>query len=362
MRLPSAAGTPPSLPMSRVTLQTIADQLGVSRMTVSNAFSRPDQLSAALRERILATAEQLGYSGPDAAARALRSGTTGAVGIVLTDSAITAFTDEVATRFFGAIATELAPTGLALTLVPAVELDGRVPARDVPMDAALLYHCDPSSPAATWLVKRNLPIVYVDQFPRDGATCINVADRAGARAAAEHLVELGHRHVAAITFSVRPATGVTDPSPVDSDGFGSSERLRGWSEGLATAGITPPTYRTNDTTPAGARIALDQLLAVDPQLTAVLCFSDVMATSVVEAAAERGLRVPGDLSVVGFDDTPFAAHTRPRLTTVHQDVLEKGRLAARAVIALLDDPDSPVEHVVLPTSLVIRDSTALPRS
>lgn len=329
-------------------------------MTVSNAFSRPDQLSAALRERILATAERLGYVGPDPAARALRSGTTGAVGIVLTDSAITAFTDEVATRFFGAIATELAPTGLALTLVPAVELDGRVPARDVAMDAALLYHCDPMSPAATWLTKRNLPIVYVDQFPREGATCINVADRAGARAAAEHLVELGHRHVAAITFSVRPTTDVTDPTPVDSDGFGASERLRGWSEALHDAGITPPTYRTNDTSPAGARTALDRLLAVDPEISAVLCFSDVMATSLIAAAEELGITVPDDLSVVGFDDTPFAAHTRPRLTTVHQDVLAKGHLAARAVIALLDDPDTPPDHVVLPTSLVVRDSTAPP--
>lgn len=355
-------GALPALPMSRVTLQTIADEVGVSRMTVSNAFSRPDQLSAALRERILATAEQLGYVGPDPAARALRSGTTGAVGIVLTDSAITAFTDEVATRFFGAIATELAPTGLALTLVPAVELDGRVPARDVAMDAALLYHCDPTSPAATWLVKRNLPLVYVDQFPRDGVTCINVADRAGARAAAQHLVELGHRHVGAITFSVRPGADVTDPAPIDTDGFGASERLRGWSEALDDAGITPPTFRTNDTSPAGARTALDRLVAADPQLTAVLCFSDVMASSLVAAAGDHGLTVPGDLSVVGFDDTPFAAHTRPRLTTVHQDVLEKGRLAARAVISLLRDPQIAAEHVVLPTELVVRDSTAPPPS
>lgn len=346
--------------MTRVTLQTIADELGVSRMTVSNAFSRPDQLSSALRDRILATAEQLGYVGPDPAARALRSGTTGTVGIVLTDSAITAFTDEVATRFFGAIATELAPTGLALALVPAVELEGRVPARDVAMDAALLYHCDPNSPAAMWLIKRNLPLVLVDQFPRDGVTCINVADRDGARAAARHLVELGHRHIGAITFSVRPGDDVTGPTPVESDGFGATERLLGWTEGLGDGGITPPTYRTNDTSAAGAGVALDRLLAADPHLTAVLCFSDLMATSLVSAASERGLTVPGDLSVVGFDDTPFAAHARPRLTTVNQDVLKKGRLAARAVISLLRDPETVPDHIVLPTELVVRDSTAPP--
>ena len=201
--------------MSRVTLQTIADRVGVSRMTVSNAFSRPDQLSAALRERILATADELGYVGPDPAARALKRGTSSTVGIVLTDSAVTAFTDEFATRFFGAIATQLAPTGLALTLVPAVELEGHVPARDVPMDAAILYHCDPRSPAYQWIVKRGVPLVLVDQFPRQGVTCINVADRAGAYAAARHLVQLGHRHVGAVTFTVNPPHRITDTEPVE---------------------------------------------------------------------------------------------------------------------------------------------------
>src|SRR4029078_9291251 len=88
--------------MARVTLQTIADQVGVSRMTVSNAFPRPAQLSAALRERILRTATELGYVGPDPAARALARGTTGAVGVLLTDSLTFAFTDEVATGFLSA--------------------------------------------------------------------------------------------------------------------------------------------------------------------------------------------------------------------------------------------------------------------
>ena len=101
--------------MARVTLQTIADQVGVSRMTVSNAFSRPDQLSAAMRQRILDAAKKLGYVGPDPAARALARGTTGAIGILLTSSLRYAFDDDVATGFLGAIAGELAPTGLALT-------------------------------------------------------------------------------------------------------------------------------------------------------------------------------------------------------------------------------------------------------
>src|SRR3954452_36970 len=132
-------------PMARVTLQSIADRVGVSRMTVSNAFSRPDQLSASLRERNVDAAEEVGYLGPDPGGRALARGRTGAVGIVLTDSVQTAFADDVATEFLGAIASGLAPTGLALTLLAAQETSGVVPARDVAMDGALVYHCDPRS-------------------------------------------------------------------------------------------------------------------------------------------------------------------------------------------------------------------------
>src|SRR5262245_23596220 len=119
--------------MARVTLQTIADRVGVSRMTVSNAFSRPDQLSTELRQKILAAADELGYAGPDPAGRALARGTTGAVGVLLTDSLSYAFTDEVATAFLSAIVDELAPTGFALTLLTSAADDSSMPARDLAM-------------------------------------------------------------------------------------------------------------------------------------------------------------------------------------------------------------------------------------
>ena len=129
--------------MARITLQTVADAVGVSRMTVSNAFSRPDQLSPELRERILAAATELGYVGPDPAGRALARGSTGVVGIVLTSNVGTAFSDEVAAQFLGAIAQGLTGSGLSLTLLSTEEAAGYVPARDVPMDATVVYHCDP---------------------------------------------------------------------------------------------------------------------------------------------------------------------------------------------------------------------------
>jgi DNA-binding LacI/PurR family transcriptional regulator len=335
--------------MPRVTLQTVADRVGVSRMTVSNAFSRPDQLSAALRERILAAARELGYVGPDPKARALARGTTGAVGIVLTESLRSAFTDLVATSFLGAIAEELAPTGLALTLISSV---GN--ARDVAIDGALVYACDPASPAVDWLVRRKLPLVYVDQNPVDGIPSVNVADRHGARAAAQHVVDLGHRRVGLLMSGLHGQHGLVDDPYALVDGYPSRQRMLGWFDALEPAGIHPVIVRTRTADEGEVRSAARLLLDRDDPPTAVLCFSDTIAYGVTQVAADLGLRVPEDLSVVGFDDHPLASQIRPSLTTVRQNVEEKGRAAAALLTGRL------AGHVMLPTELIVRQSTQNP--
>jgi DNA-binding LacI/PurR family transcriptional regulator len=347
--------------LARVTLQTIADRVGVSRMTVSNAFSRPDQLSAGLRDRILAAAGDLGYVGPDPSARALALGTTGAVGIVLTDSLRYAFTDLVATQFLGAVAQELAPTGLALTLLTATGSGKVVPARDVAMDGALVYSCDPTSPAVDLLTRRGLPLVYVDQTPVEGVPSVNIADRAGARAAAEHLIGLGHRRVGLLMSGLHGPHGLVDDTPQPTDGYASKQRLAGWLDALRPAGAELVMVRVRDAEPgevgAGAKLMLDR----PDRPTAVLCFSDAVALGVVETARDLGLSVPEDLSVAGFDDSPAARRFRPALTTVRQDVEEKGRAAAAALIAsiraLAEGRPAPADHVLLDAELIVRDST-----
>jgi DNA-binding LacI/PurR family transcriptional regulator len=344
-----------------VTLQTIADRVGVSRMTVSNAFSRPDQLSAGLRDRILAAAGELGYVGPDPSARALARGTTGAVGIVLTDSLRYAFTDLVATRFLGAIAEELAPTGLALTLLSATGTRDVVPARDVAMDGALVYSCDPTSPAVDLLTRRGLPLVFIDQDPVQGVPSVNVADRAGARAAAEHLLGLGHRRIGLLMSGLHGPHGLADAAARPTDGYASRERLAGWLDALGPAGAELTVVRVRDAgvteVGAGARL----LLEGPDRPTAVLCFSDAVALGVVDTARGLGLSVPEDLSVAGFDDSPAALRFRPALTTVRQDVEAKGRAAVVALIgairALAEGRPAPAGHLLLPTELVVRDST-----
>jgi DNA-binding LacI/PurR family transcriptional regulator len=352
-----------------VTLQTIADQVGVSRMTVSNAFSRPDQLSEPLREKILAAAAELGYAGPDPAARALARGTSGAVGILLTSSLRYAFDDDVATRFLGAVAGELSPTGLGLTLLSASGVGETIPARDVAMDGALVFSCDPDMTAVDWLMRRNLPIVYVDQSPAPGVSCINVDDRGGARAAASHLVDLGHRRIAVLMAAIGGDVGVVSDPSLGGSGpqHVPRERLLGYLDVLDRAGISPVVHRQLHSDDDEAYVAALELLGADPRPTGVLCFSDVIAHGVVRAAEHLGLEVPRDLSVVGFDDSPLARRLRPQLTTVRQDVVEKGRLAAAALkVAMQESRDNvPAEqrtadHVVLPTELVVRDSTAPP--
>ena len=344
--------------MAKVTLQSIADRVGVSRMTVSNAFSRPDQLSAELRERILAAADELGYVGPDPAARALARGRTGSVGLLLTDELGEAFQDAVATEFLTSVADALTREGLAITLLTSGGAPGapagHVPARDVAMDGAIVYICDPASPDIGWLERRGLPLVSVDRDPSPGAPSVNVDDRGGARAAAEHVVGLGHRRVAILTLdkTFETSGGLSDNRPA-------RDRMTGWREVLEAAGIEPVVhaarYRPYLAVDEVARSMLDR----PDRPTAVLCFSDAFAVATIRVATSLGLRVPEDLSVVGYDDSPLATASRPQLTTVHQEVASKGQEAVRALMSVMRaEGDRPEPgRVLLPTSLVVREST-----
>jgi DNA-binding LacI/PurR family transcriptional regulator len=247
-----------------------------------------------------------------------------------------------------------------------------IPARDVAMDGAVVYSCNPDNGAVDWLRRRGLPVAFADQEPTPGISCVNVDDRGGARAAAAHLVGLGHRRVALLTLAAgtgaRPDVGQgagqgADPG-AQCSAYVAGERLAGYLEVLHEAGIAPDVHLALRSDDEEAAAVARRLLRRDDRPTAVLCFSDVMAHGVVRAAEELGLRVPADLSVIGYDDSPLARRLRPQLTTVHQDVHEKGRLAASALRAAMHDartgsPHQPTQ-VVLPTTLVVRDSTAAP--
>ena len=342
------------VPLARVTLQTIADEVGVSRMTVSNAFSRPDQLSAPLRNRILATAAKLGYAGPDPSGRALARGKTGVIGMLLTESPLDAFRDEVAVGFVRATTAALADAGYSLALLNASAAD-IVPARDVAMDGVIVYSCTPQNENVQHLLRRNLPIVMVEDFPIAGTATVSIDDRSGAAAAARHLLDLGHRDIVIATLGLDHSGGVLDEAP-QTYYVSVNNRLQGWITELVAAGVRPRVVGTPDSDLDDIlRARISDLLDHPP--SAVLAFSDLVAVDVIEQAQAKGLDVPHDLSVVGFDDNPIAERVRPALTTVRQDLERKGELAVSAIFAQIDGAE-PTTPQPIPPELIVRGSTA----
>jgi DNA-binding LacI/PurR family transcriptional regulator len=338
-----------------VTLATVADAVGVSRMTVSNAYNRPDQLSPELRERVLAAARRLGYSGPNPVARTLSRGETGSIGLVVDYPLTQALTDSATVGFLHGVAAGCEEQGRGLTLVPRIEGGGAALIQNALVDGFVLY-CVPPEDARNDAVRaRHLPFVRVDFDPDPEMLDVNIDDEGGARSIAEHLTGLGHRRFGIVLPQDKPAE--TGPAAQLAAWYHvESARLSGWRAGLEAAGIdwsavpvaSGPGKMRDTGRAAGARL-LDRA----DRPTAIIALSDLLAIGVIEAAAERGIAVPGDLSVAGFDDVPEAAAATPPLTTIRQPHRRKG---SEAVRLLLEGPGA--ESVLLPTELVVRASTA----
>jgi DNA-binding LacI/PurR family transcriptional regulator len=346
-----------------VTLQTLADRLGVSRTTASNAFNRPDQLNPALREKVLALAAELGYAGPDPAGRVLRSGRAGAIGVLLTEQLSYAFGDPAAVATLRGLALEAEQVGVSLSLLPAPLTDGSADAeavRHALVDACFVYALPAGHPSVTAARERRLPLVVCDTPRISGVPFVSVDDRAGARAAAQHVLDLGHRRLAVVSLRMRDDghSGFADADRRCDPAYRvTAERMAGYEEALAGAGIDladVPVYEVDVNLRSLAREAAPALLEREP--TAILGMSDEIALGIVDGAHAAGVEVPRDLSVVGFDDAPPA---EPRgLTTVRQPLVEKGRTAGRMLLEAIGG-ETPAD-VLLPTELVVRASTATP--
>ncbi len=337
----------------RPTLDDVAEAVGVSRATVSNAYNRPDQLSAQLREQILRVAGELGYPGPNPTARSLATSRTGAIAFLLDSSLSAAFSDPALSITLDALAKTVEPTGNALLLLPGREAQEGPPASRVlaaQADIAVAYSLADGTPALEAVRTRGLPLVVIDQPPLPDTARVGCDDRGGASLAARHLVELGHRR-----FGILAAPRL---SAVTSPFHGTRERLAGYLDTLAAAGITDVTITEAPWLSAStARAAATDLLTASLRPTALLCMSDQLAFAAIAAAHRLGLRVPADISIVGFDDTPQAAWSEPPLTTVRQDLAGKGRVAGELVMDLLAAAPVP-PPVELPVSLAVRESTA----
>jgi DNA-binding LacI/PurR family transcriptional regulator len=359
----------PSRPRTRrkATLASLAAELGVSRTTVSNAYNRPDQLSPALRQRVLDTARRIGYPGPDPVARSLRTRQAGAVGLIFTETLSYAFRDPAAVGFLEGMALACEEAGVGLLLVPAAP--GGLPDPGIvhraAVDGFVVYSMPDDDPYIAALLQRPLPAVIVDE-PVDvpGVDWVGLDDRGACADIGRHLVWLGHRRIGVIAsrLSLRRHDGPADLDRQRTCVY-AVERLRlaGLADGLADGGIEwadVPVEERFDNAPAAGASAAAALLDRHPDLTAIACTTDVFALATLDVARQRGLRVPEDLSVTGFDDVPEAV--RAGLTTVRQPMLDKGRAAGRL---LLDESErSEARRVRLPTELVVRRSTGRPRA
>jgi DNA-binding LacI/PurR family transcriptional regulator len=335
----------------RAGLVAVARALGISPTTVSNAYNRPDQLSAALRERVLRKATELGYAGPDPLARGLRTGRAGAVGVVFHDRVAYAFDDPAAVLFLQGFTGATDAEGLAVVLVPGLRGSPakRSAVHGAAVDGFVLHGVLEDDPLVAATAERRLPTVAVDAPAVPGLDFIGIDDRRAAATAVRHLLELGHRDLGVIALHIPPR--------VDSV---ARRRRDGSLEAAAAAGIAPDCVALQESvhsSVAGGRAAAHALLD-RAQPSALFAFSDPLALGARLAARERGLLVPGDLSIVGFDGT---APESEGLTSVHQPQREKGRLAAeRLARALAGNGDRRPRQELLPTRLVLRSSTGPP--
>jgi len=350
--------TPP-----RVTLAEVAASCGVSRMTVSNAYNHPDQLSEALRQRVLAMADELGYGGPSAAGRALKRGRSDVLGVLLTEALPYAFGDPGTVSFLHGVTAATAEAGLALQLIPAAAETAERLVRDAAVDGLIAHSPADGDPALAAALRRRLPTVVSGGPSTAGADCVTVDNEAAAAGAARHLIGLGHRTLGVVTWRLHPDgyTGWVDAARQASARYEVFRlRLRGYQRAAAEAGLPPaavrvweqPGHSVADGCAAGHALLS---LPVAERPAAVLASTDVLALGVLQAARELGLDVPRDLSMTGYDDIDESGRGHPPLTTVHQDLYQQGQDCARRLIS----PGSATT-LLHPTRLVVRGSTAPP--
>jgi DNA-binding LacI/PurR family transcriptional regulator len=343
--------------MGRVTLQTIADEVGVSRMTVSNAFSRPDQLSDDLRRRIHEVADRLGYAGPDPLARSLRTGKVGAIGVLVTETLGYTFKDPYSADLLAGLADAVgtAETGLLLVPLPPGQEPGAVVQRSV-VDGFVAFILPDDHPALAAVSARGLPLVTIDGPRLPSVPFVAIDERRAARELAEHVLGHGHRRLLVLTFRV-----IDDDhtGPVDADRLGRAtyhvtrERLAGILEATRSAGIDDAEVEIREVAEQRLDVATRDALAALQRPrppTAILALSDRLALGVLDALAAQDIDVPGTVSVTGFDGLEGAAAAG--LTTVLQPAIDKGRLAGDLLTGKVVPPVDLLEHRLLIRSTV----------
>ncbi|KPI10845.1 transcriptional regulator, LacI family [Actinobacteria bacterium OK074] len=340
------SGIPGGRRKQRVSMADVAERAGVSSQTVSRVANGRPGVVDSTREQVLAAMRELGYR-PNSAARALRYGRFNTIGVILFSLSSTGNS-----RTVEAIATHAAAEGYAITLIPV-----DVPTQDnvlgaftrmgeLAVDAVIVIMEIRLLDTATVQLPPGVHVVVVDSDAGDRYSVVDTDQTAGARTAVRHLLDLGHRTVWHVTG---PATS-----------FAGQRRTQAWRAVLEEAGRPVPAPLHGDWS-AESGYAAGLALARQPDCTAVFAANDQMALGLLRALHERGRAVPGDVSVVGFDDIPEAAYFVPPLTTVRQDFAEVGRRCVQGALEQIHaQGGSRPGTDLVPASLVVRRSTAAP--
>lgn len=332
------------------TLEGVALLAGVSRATVSRVVNGSPRVSPDVRRDVEAAIEQLGYV-PNRAARSLVTRRNESVGLVITEPTGRLFSDPFFPRVLRGISLELTARDLQLVLLmPNSAADVRRTGDYLAaghVDGAVLVSLHGDDPLPSRLSQAGIPLVLVGRPPHGiTASYVDVDNRQGARSAVEHLIAGGRRVIATINGPLDMPAGI--------------DRLAGYREAVAEAGLEsdPRLEAKGDFTQASGSDAMTRLLELRPDIDAVFAASDLMAAGALSVLASTGRRVPRDVALVGYDDSPVATSTTPQLTSVHQPIEEMGREVARLLVESVEGTDRVIRRVILATDLVKRASSA----
>lgn len=331
-----------------VTLKTIAEEAGVSVMTVSRVINGvPGAASPETTQRVQEIAKARGYV-PNSSARALVSKNSHMIAAILQmDTTGNPLADPYNARFLGALVNEVQAHGYDMMVRFVRSFDEAAESiRSWNADGAV-FNGIPDHNIRQLQEQNPLPIVFTDCYT--GVRRINhvgIDDAQGGELAAAHFIKKGHRGFAFLGY-YQAEEGVM------------IHRLNAYRQALAEQGRPLPdsaVFLCDDTPATGINRCADALAAASGAITAVFAGSDSLALDLIDALRDRGLSVPGDISIIGFDDMPMATHCRPRLTTIAQDLDRKAKYVVDILFRHIADPAAPVEAMTLDVSLVERAS------
>ncbi|MBS2966850.1 LacI family DNA-binding transcriptional regulator [Actinocrinis puniceicyclus] len=335
-------------PARRPTLDEVALRAGVSRSAASRAINNARHVSRATREAVEHAIQELGYV-PNPSARALATQQATAVILAVSHDDPALFADPFFAQVIVGVSAALETTDLVLMLALASSSRGRERVQRVlrsrRADGVMLMALRGDDPLYHLTEQLGLPVV-VGGRPLHGEPewYVDADNRGGARLATEHLIAIGRRRIATITGQLDTRAG--------------ADRLRGFQEAMAVAGLDHTRAEHGDFTEDSGAEATARLLAAHPDLDAVFAASDNMAAGVLRALKAHGRSVPADVAVVGFDDLPIARHTDPPLASVNQPIQAFGQEMAKMLISLING-ERPTS-LILPTRLTIRESAPMP--